>query len=317
MDASSVGSSCDLTEDVRGVRRRRRVSLSSVDSEPIPKRCRPDAEPHRAAAAAAAVSAGDGEEDGGTRGSHARDDAGDSDASEGPEAGAGALHRAGSPSAEEQAALRDANGDPLLQIPLERVSEAVAAVVTGLIARSSTVVADNAAGAPAMDAGTRLCLKDGAVVGVVATVMGPVAACAYAVVCLPAVFDALCGAGRLVPGADLRYDLGEQRIIFDPAAQCDMRRGTDASYINDEELPPHARPDFSDDEAERQWKMRRRMDADAEPLSDDDVPVDVDWAKLDALEAGLRAEPAAPQQSNRLVVPPWVAAAPASTPQRD
>ncbi|ESL11169.1 hypothetical protein TRSC58_01090, partial [Trypanosoma rangeli SC58] len=295
MDAPSVGSSCDMTEDVRGVRRRR-VSLSSVDSEPIPKRCRPNATLRRAPGDD--DDDGDDDADGGggshPHGLHVGDDENISDGSEGHDTVASTGRCAGSPSAEVQAALRDANGDPLLQIPLERVSEAAVASVTGLIARGSTVVADNAAGALVMDVGTRLCLKDGAVVGVIATVMGPVAACAYAVVCLPTVFGALCDAGRLSLGADLCYDLGEQSIIYDPVSQCDMRRGTDASYINDEELPPHARPDFSDDEAERRWKMNRRMDADAESLSDDDVFVDVDWDKIDALEGDLQADTAQP-----------------------
>ncbi|KAF8280148.1 putative Gar1/Naf1 RNA binding region [Trypanosoma cruzi] len=317
MDASSVGSSCELAEDVRGVRRQR-VSLSSVDSEPIIRRHRPDASP-RYDDAAAADDDDDADDDAGdddrnTNGLRERDEGKGSDVlSEGQMT---AAHREGSPSALVQAALRDANGEPLLQIPMERVSEATVASVTGLIARSSTVVADNVSGAFVMDAGTRLCLGDGSVVGVITTVMGPVSCCAYAIVCLPAVFGALCDGGKLTVGVDLCYDLGEQSVIYDPVSQCDMRRGTDASYVNDEELPPHARPDFSDDEAERQWKMSRRMSADGEPISSDDDPVDVDWEKIDVLEACLRDErregtpgvdTAAPRHNPRLVVPPWVA----------
>ncbi|EKF26315.1 hypothetical protein MOQ_009998 [Trypanosoma cruzi marinkellei] len=321
MDASSVGSSCELAEDVRGVRRQR-VSLSSVDSEPIRRRPRPDASLRHDDADADAddVDFNDDDDDDdvdrNTNGICERDEEKGSDVvSEGQPSSA---HRAGSPSVETQAALHDVNGEPLLQIPMERVSEATVASVTGLIIRNSTVVADNVSGAFVMDVGTRLCLTDGSVVGVITTVMGPVSCCAYAIVCLPFVFGTLYNAGKLVVGVELCYDLGEQRVIYDPVSQCDMRRGTDASYVNDEELPPYARPDFSDDEAERQWKVSRRMNADGESISSDEDPVDVDWEKIDVLEACLRDErreegtselnTAMPPHNPRLVVPPWVAA---------
>ncbi|ORC84932.1 uncharacterized protein TM35_000391060 [Trypanosoma theileri] len=365
MASLSLSSSNEIEEDVRGVQPRRCVSLSSVDSEPIPKRRRTDTQSHH----------GDHEEEAQqshsqsqqhTSAHHDVDDLDDvdSDAEENDahtstpaalrDVGIGAL------AATHAALMRGPAGLPLRRIPLNAVSEAAIATITavmgphmvprleeeeeekeegkeedhrvGIPSTTTTtvsltreeilvVVADHAEGALVLDAGTRVCLADGTVVGVIAAVMGPVHACAYAIASYyhkhqqqqqqqqeekeKKEEEELSSSSLLPPlepGTLLSYDLTTHRILHDPLAQCDTRRGTDASYINDEELPPHARPDFSDDEAERQWKTQRRMHKRSEhhhhrqhthaeeELSSDEEPVEVDWEKINALEACLQVQ---------------------------
>ncbi|CBH09418.1 hypothetical protein, conserved [Trypanosoma brucei gambiense DAL972] len=378
---SSRGSSCQIVEDVTVVRRRR-VSLSSTDSEPFVKRVRTEASPTGASVYEAddadSISSGDGR-CGGNRAC--------------PPPFVGLNDTAEPP--EEAVNLYGKNGEPLYEIPLECISGVHVAVVTALFphragsrvstststcgaavaATASTgvkfhschgisnttegniyhnssdknysnnnnnnnnnninsnnnnnnsitnkdiessvttfssgnsnnswcmVVADSVPGIFVLDCGTRVCLPDGAVVGVVTAVMGPVNACVYAILCNGDVFSRLHASGRLEAGTGLHYDLGAQHIISNPAEQCDTTRGTDASYVNDEELPFNARPDFSDDEEERRWKMERRAKK-AEghfppSVSDDDLSederVEVDWVKLAEVEdylQGIRDAPA-------------------------
>ncbi|KAG8341766.1 hypothetical protein TRVL_07404 [Trypanosoma vivax] len=295
MDVSSASSNCDIVEQTTGVRRRR-ASMSSTDSEPFRKCSR-----------VAGSQTCDSE-----RGEDA-----DSLASESGEILSVCHSSAGAATMAEVLdtcdglqVLCDGDGGPLTDIPIERVSKTAVASVAARVAQGSLadataciMVADSAPGAFVVDTGTRLCLPNGKVVGVVAAVMGPVTSCAYAVLCHEEVFAQLSAVGCLATGNALHYDLTMHNMIHNASVQCDTRRGTDASYVNDEELPPYARPDFSDDEAEQQWKAERRQRkresavaqsvtayGEEESVSDDSLtsPIEVDWEKVDSLEGYVR-----------------------------
>nr|CCC89471.1 conserved hypothetical protein [Trypanosoma congolense IL3000] len=327
--SSSSDIGCPIIEQTTGIRRRR-VSLSSTDSEPLHKHPRCGATVTDEVDVDSVDSGND-----------------PSQANRGcalPLASLGVAAEA----PEEVKELYDEGGAPLLRIPIERVSESSVATVTALITRcgagrgstevngsgscegirgdgggdagvdnnsrvgnnsdTCAVVADNALGTFVMDAGTRVCLFDGTVVGVVTAVMGPVGSCIYGIVCHSAVLNPLVEGGRLAVGTELRYDLGAQRIIYDPSAQCDTTRGTDASYVNDEELPAHAKPDFSDDEEERRWRFERRavkldgvkgqgplsLSDSSDDVSGRDGPDEMDWENLEKLEDHLLTRTEAP-----------------------
>lgn len=140
------------------------------------------------------------------------------------------------------------------------VSEAPVAFVDSIILSSSTVVATKRDDTLILDVGTVMCLADGKVVGVISTLLGPVATCLYAIVCDPGVIAALEMDSLLQEGTPMHYSLKSQKILFDPIASCDPNPPTDASFLQDEELPQTARPDFSDDDEERNWKKRRRVE---------------------------------------------------------
>ncbi|EPY36484.1 hypothetical protein STCU_00558, partial [Strigomonas culicis] len=103
-----------------------------------------------------------------------------------------------------------------------------------------------------LDMGTPMCLADGRRIGVVASILGPVNNVVYVV--------AKPSEGAVPVGEDtpIYYDVSFKRVLYDPMHLCDTLHGTDASYLNDEELPDNVRPDFSDDDKEMQWKRERK-----------------------------------------------------------
>lgn len=187
-------------------------------------------------------------------------------------------------------------------VPVDAISEAAVAVVQTISAASRSCVAEAALGTLSMDVGTRLCLADGTLIGCIASVLGPVKQAFYLVKSARDDFEELLAAARLVEGTPLHYDLAHQEVMYDPFGQCDAAKGTDASYINDEELPEHVRPDFSDDEKEMEWKrLKRQRVEDNGSISSDEPQEEIEWSKLD-LDGDV------PQRSNdaRVVVPQWL-----------
>lgn len=246
---------------------RRAVSISSVDSEPIAR---------QASARSAASSASDAD---------------------------GAPRRGWTLTEGDDAALDPATAADLPStIPVEAVSEAPVATVQSCAAASRTCVAEAAPETLSMDVGTRLCLADGTVIGCITSVLGPVRRAFYVVTAVREDFAELLQAGQLAEGTLLHYDLAHQEVMYDPFGQCDATKGTDASYVNDEELPEHVRPDFSDDEKEMEWKrLKRQRVEDNESISSDEPQEEIEWSKLE-----LDGEEPASATSPHVVVPEWL-----------
>ncbi|KAK7196107.1 Gar1/Naf1 RNA binding region containing protein [Novymonas esmeraldas] len=247
---------------------RRAVSISSVDSEPI----------LRAASARSAASSVSNEDN--------------------------ARPRRGLivPDGDDVPLNGDVLADVAVALPLEQISEAPVAVISSTSAASRSCIAEAIPETLAMDVGTRLCLTDGTCVGFISSVLGPVKQAFYVVKATRDDFGDLLEAHRLAEGVPLHYDLLRQQIMYDPFGQCDVAKGTDASYVNDEELPEHIRPDFSDDEKETEWKrLKRRRGDDNESISSDEAHEDIEWSKLQ-LDDDTAVSGAVPQ----VVVPPWL-----------
>ncbi|KAG5496459.1 hypothetical protein JKF63_02761 [Porcisia hertigi] len=176
----------------------------------------------------------------------------------------------------------DVIADAALVLPLEQISEAPVAVVNATSLSSCSCVAEALPETLTMDVGTRLCLSDGTLIGYICSVLGPVKQAFYVVKVARQDFGELLTAQRLAEGASLHYDLLHQEIMYDPFEQCDAAKGTDASYINDDELPGHVRPDFSDDEKEMEWKRqkRSRCNVDDASISSDEPHEDIEWSKM-------------------------------------
>lgn len=139
-------------------------------------------------------------------------------------------------------------------IPLDQVSEAPVVQISSLSEKESSFVAEVMTGAFLVDVGTHLSLDDGTYVGTVVSVFGPVKEAFCVVKMKNAgKFSELLENKRLVVGTSVHYDLCHHNIIYSPETQCDTTAGTDASYLHDEELPDNVRPEFSDDEKERIW----------------------------------------------------------------
>lgn len=198
------------------------------------------------------------------------------------------------------------------KIPIERVSEAHIARITSISVASKSCVAEATNDALVMDIGTVLCLSDGTALGRISSILGPVKQAFYVLTSTLESFDNEVRAHLIKEGTQLHYDLGCQKIIFDPYLQCNLTKGTDASYINDEELPGHVRPDFSDDEKELEWKRqkRRRLEEadDAESISSDEVQEDVEWSKI-AWADESASEAVQNTGEFGVVVPQWIARA--------
>lgn len=211
-------SKCSFEEDLRP--KRRRVSFSSDDSEPILKCFRCDSP--------SLSSSDDGLEDSRARYLY------------------GPL---------EDVEIEEEN----LMVPLDQVSEAPIVAVSSISAKESSYVVEINAASYAVDVGTHLCLDDGTYAGTVVSVFGPVQK-AFCLVKIQAAnhFSTLLEKGKLHLSAPLHYDLMRQKILFCPELQCDTAAGTDASYLHDEELPDNVRPEFSDDEKERLWVEENR-----------------------------------------------------------
>lgn len=140
-------------------------------------------------------------------------------------------------------------------LDLVKVSEApVAAAISNT---DKLVVAEMKPLSLILDMGTPLCLEDGQLIGVVASIVGPVNNVVY-VVAKPSE-----GALAVGEGTNLHYDVSFKRVLYDPMHMCDTLHGTDASYLNDEELPDNVRPDFSDDDKETRWKRERKRQSGA------------------------------------------------------
>lgn len=247
---------------------RRAVSISSVDSEPIA----------RAASAHSVASSASLDSKAGPRRGWVVPDGDDL-----------------APDLEEAAVLP-------LTVPLDQISEAPVAAVSSTSVVDCSCVAEAAPDTLVMDVGTRLCLADGTCVGFVSSVLGPVRQAFYLIKVTRGDFAELLAAGRLDAGVALHYDLVHQQIMFDPFGQCDAAKGTDASYVNDEELPEHVRPDFSDDEKELEWKRLKRRRGETGSISSDESHEDIEWSRLH-----LDDDAAAPPPSDaRVVEPGWL-----------
>lgn len=242
--APSLWADDDVLEDTKGARRERSGSISSVSSDPLDFR--------------------------GARETAADDSDNDSLASQERVAPRRAFHALEPADVAATGKDVDAVTDPIVTIPLDFVSEAAVAVLDSVIVTSRTVVANMIPGTLVIDIGTKVCLSDGKLIGSVASVLGPVESCSYAILSTAATLSGM--RDLLIPESTIHYDVRSQSILFDPVTQCSQGRGTDASFLYDEELPEQMRPDFSDDEEERQWKKRRRQDGREGDLfsSDDD-----------------------------------------------
>lgn len=162
-------------------------------------------------------------------------------------------------------------GDVPDVIPLDQVSEAPVVVISSLSEKESSFVAEVMNGAYLVDVGTHLSLEDGTYVGTVVSVFGPVkeAFCVVKMKNKEK-FSELSENKRLISGTPVHYDLCHHSIIYSPETQCDTTAGTDASYLHDEELPENVRPEFSDDEKERIWiQNNKQQDESASSRSDD------------------------------------------------
>ena len=173
-----------------------------------------------------------------------------------------------------------------------RVSAHPAGAVSSIMVDNGTIVIDRLSGAPVLDSSSTLIIpKLNIVLGRITTLLGPVTACAYAIVVRPpeqlleviathqepdeAPSEITTNGNEpleeeelrelqkqlalplfLRTGAPIHYLLDAVKIIHDP--QQYRSKGTDASFTQDDELPPNARPDFSSDEEERQWKAQRK-----------------------------------------------------------
>lgn len=160
-------------------------------------------------------------------------------------------------------------------IDLNRVSQAPIAVLTSVNHKEAVGLAEVFNGAFTLDKGAVLCLCDGTIIGHVALVFGPVCQPMYAIQIPPSVLS------TAVEGLELHYDVSRATVFFDPRNQCDAAKGTDASYVNDDELPDFVRPDFSDDEEELQWKRSRGKTHTTEPVSSEDEPMEVAWSSIE------------------------------------
>ncbi|CUG89781.1 RNA-binding protein, putative [Bodo saltans] len=312
---------CDFVEDVVGIPKRE-VSISSCDSDPLEYR-------HRGGLRSSQSSAYGGSDDGSDDDLETKSCGGDSvvsiaSSSRSGGGGGGGRDRRfhameamdiqelaadllGRPAgavgeggdAEQSSAATDPL-PPLEAINIDHVSEAPVAVIESVIVSSSTVVADKRPDALVVDAGTRICLSDGTIVGIVATVLGPISSCAYAIACRPGAIADLALEDRIGEGTLLHYDVTKQVVLYDPALQCDSGKGTDASFVQDEELPLGTRPDFSDDEDERAWKRRRRENAAAgnsASAAADRQQIAADRKMLAQMQA-QSAKKISPQQNN-------------------
>ncbi|KAG5495715.1 hypothetical protein GH5_03380 [Leishmania sp. Ghana 2012 LV757] len=199
----------------------------------------------------------------------------------------------------------NAMSDAALVLPLRQISEAPVAVVSTTSAATRSLIAEAVPEILTMDVGTRLCLTDGTFVGFVSSVLGPVKQAFYLVKSTRDDFGELLSAHRLAEGVALHYDLAHQQIMYDPFQQCDAAKGTDASYINDEELPEYVRPDFSEDEKEIEWKrQKRRRGDDNVSISSDEPQEEIEWSKLQLDDDDV------PREGPHVVVPKWVRNAP-------
>ncbi|KPI84407.1 hypothetical protein ABL78_6533 [Leptomonas seymouri] len=187
-------------------------------------------------------------------------------------------------------------------IPIEEISEAPVAIVQSTSAASRSCIAEAVLGTLSMGVGTRLCLADGTIIGCISSVLGPVKQAFYVVKSVRSDFEELLSTSLLVEGTLLHYDLAHQEVLYDPFVQCDVTKGTDASYVNDEELPEHVRPDFSDDEKEVEWKrLKRQRVEENESISSDEPQEEIEWSKLD-----LDGDEVLMPSNAHIVVPQWL-----------
>ena len=114
----------------------------------------------------------------------------------------------------------------------------------------ATVLSDEKA--DAIDVGSFVSTEK-EVIGPIITLFGPVSRCLYAI--------------RVEGSFDTRsIAVGQPIYLVDGTAQpidedlyiTSLKTATDASYINDQELPFDVKPDFSDDEEERKWKGKTK-----------------------------------------------------------
>eukprot|EP00760_Papus_ankaliazontas_P002352 PhM_4_TR10960/c0_g1_i1/m.85540/K14763/NAF1; H/ACA ribonucleoprotein complex non-core subunit NAF1 len=109
---------------------------------------------------------------------------------------------------------------------------------------------------PILDVGTVLCTEDKSLLGNITTLFGPVATCFYAVQLKPTVMSP----DSIVVGQNV-YSFQEHAVVIaseEDIRLCRERGKTDASYIDDQEMPDDVCPYFSDDEKEREWKRERK-----------------------------------------------------------
>ena len=260
-----------IIEDVEGQPAAVAVSISDVSSDPLEYRNRMHdvRSQSGSSSCAASIKGSDDDEDDEAKsiGDVPIDDEDDDDdgaVERGPSVGSSVDGRRPrvAPQAVETADLAevDTAADAAVgRVDIGSLSDKPVAVVESVIVRSNTVVVANTPESDlVLDAGTRLCLPDGRVVGTITTLLGPVKDCAYAVCCDGELLAALHMENLLSEGTKLHADTQKQRVVYDPAAVAAASKPSDASFVNDEERPPNVRPDFSDDEDEKQWKRKKK-----------------------------------------------------------
>ena len=112
-----------------------------------------------------------------------------------------------------------------------------------------TVIGDGAE--TIVDIGTFIATSS-EVIGPVITLFGPIKRFYYAIR-----VEEQCDSDKISPGDPVFVVEGTLKPIQEDLQLASMKSATDASYVNDKELPLGVMPDFSDDEAERHWKHRK------------------------------------------------------------
>lgn len=259
-DSEEVPRVSEFCEDGQRVQRQsRNISISSVDSDPLP-----------GVTAGSEIGSDDAQNDIGNtdqgvrelrrRGRPAIEDS-DLQVLVSESVNTGAVAPPGAP------VLEQFNQDPA-RIEISNVSSTPIAQLDAVLKPSRTVVAHRLSSHAIVDIGTRVVLRDGTVVGRIHTLFGPREQCCYAIVVPEALWDLVEGAiscGPLLVADDednpqsslLLFADVTAEVILDEAS-VEKRRGTDASFTEDQELPPNVRPAFSDDEAELAWKAERK-----------------------------------------------------------
>jgi hypothetical protein len=263
---SDADDSLAVQEDAVG---RPSVSISDVSSDPLEFRHQPGCFQSRSASRSAAGS-DDEDEDENVAAGPAVGDGSDSDGGGDRELSvASSSANSGRRLCAPRAAIEAVDlsgvdtGAAVGTVDAAAISPHAVAVVESVILRSGVVVLRQPPNsAVLLDVGTRLCLADGTVVGTITTLLGPVKDCAYALYCDSTLLALLHMEEKLGEGALLHADTTTQQVLYDPEelfrAEA-ARKPSDASFVNDEERPATARPDFSDDDEEKMWKRRKKM----------------------------------------------------------
>lgn len=147
------------------------------------------------------------------------------------------------------------------------------------------VTAESAENNLVFESGTNVFLSDGTAVGVIQTLFGPLERPLYIVRGEEEHIERLTSSHQLCADVHLHTDVRQQIVMHSTEMYLNKSHATDASYVNDEELPEYVRPDFSDDEKEMLWKRERKQQRhnihDSSVSSEDEcVHNDIDWSTI-------------------------------------